>query len=76
MAVSGRSYHKGWQDQRPGFTARVRWYESDTSIRLNFEAEGEVWNRFYSGSGRQEIAQAEYDEFARRHGGRSEAEDG
>jgi hypothetical protein len=62
-----RSYHKGWQDQRPGFSARVRWYEDELSIRLNFEAEGEVWNRFYRGPNRQQNAQAVYDEFVRRN---------
>jgi hypothetical protein len=48
-----RSYHKSWQDRRPGFTRRVRWYEGTTasgkpSIRLNMESMGEVWNEFFS----------------------------
>lgn len=49
---------KSWQDKRPGWTRRVRWYESRTdatyeevgfvSIRLNFiDPNGEV-NMFYA----------------------------
>lgn len=41
---------KSWQDKRPGWTRRVRWYEADdgiVNIRLNFiDPNGEV-NMFY-----------------------------
>lgn len=53
MGDAVRSYLKGWQDRRPGFTRRVRWYEGTTksgkpSIRLNMESMGDVWNEFFS----------------------------
>ena len=52
-----RAYHKSWQDKRPGFTKRVRWYQGQAgetlSIRLHFEDYGEhrACNRFYTDHG-------------------------
>ena len=48
-----RAYHKSWQDKRPGWRRRVRWFEGRTgdslSIRLNFcdMDEHRECNRFY-----------------------------
>jgi hypothetical protein len=49
-----RTYRKSWQNRRPGWTRRVRWFEGpvagDLSIRLCFEDydEGRKLNRFYT----------------------------
>lgn len=51
-----RGYHKSWQNKRPGFTKRVRWYQGPSTdegksgyIRLDFEDhdDGLQVNRFY-----------------------------
>jgi hypothetical protein len=60
-----RSIHKSWQNRRPGFTRRVRWYNPDDSdfngtIRLNFEDEYGQQNVYYK---TLEEAQAEFDAF-------------
>ena len=60
-----RSLHKSWQNKRPGWTRRVRWYEmplSDggVSIRLNFIDEKGMANRFFD---TREEAQTAYDGF-------------
>jgi hypothetical protein len=59
-----RTLHKSWQDKRPGFTKRVRWYEpgyEGQSIRLNFyDAMYGETNMFYT---RQEAATEHYDAF-------------
>lgn len=60
-----RALHKAWQDRRPGFTRRVRWYEGRTidggvTIRLQMEEYGEVSNLFFND---RDEAQRVYDEF-------------
>jgi len=44
-----RSYHKSWQDRRPGWRRRVKWYQGQGDIRLNFVDmdEGRERNCFY-----------------------------
>lgn len=42
-----RYYHRGWQDKRPGWTRRIRWFAptdgSTEGIRLNLvDEDGEV----------------------------------
>lgn len=39
-----RHLHRAWQDRRPGWTRRIRWYAGDVSgIRLNLiDEDGEV----------------------------------
>lgn len=57
MARGGRSYHKGWQSDRPlkRMSRRVRWYQGligeTVSIRLNFEDGYGSSNRFYNDLG-------------------------
>ncbi len=55
-----RYLHKSWQDKRPGWTRRVRWYEG-VPIRLNFidQSWGEA-NLFFDTA---EAAQEAYDRF-------------
>lgn len=48
-----RAFHKSWQNKRPGWTRRVRWYQQTLpylSIRLNFIDfdEHRECNRFYT----------------------------
>jgi hypothetical protein len=48
-----RSLHKAWQDKRPGWTRRVRWYQGEGHevygvIRLKFEDESGSWNAFFN----------------------------
>jgi hypothetical protein len=59
-----RSYHKGWQDKRPGFTHRVRWYQGPPgmSIRLKFDTPQGKVSLFYD---TEEAAQADFEAFAR-----------
>lgn len=37
--MADRVFHKSWQDQRPGWRRRVRWYRGsdEDGIRLQFE---------------------------------------
>lgn len=62
-----RSFHIGWQNIRPGFTRRARWYkptaeafERGYPIRLNFEDESHSANLYYT---TVEEAQADWDDF-------------
>lgn len=59
-----RSYHKGWQDKRPGWKKRVRWYQGregkTDSIRLNFTDELGSRNEFFNSV---EEATVEYEKF-------------
>lgn len=61
-----RSLHKSWQDRRPEWRRRVRWYEGRIgdalSIRLKFTdfAEGRECNRFYTDRDR---ATSDYEAF-------------
>lgn len=48
--------HKSWQDRRPGFTRRVRWYEGPDDVRLQFEEFGDVWNRIFTDRGKAQLA--------------------
>lgn len=59
-----RVYHKSWQDKRPGFTRRVRWYQGlpGEKVRLNMEEYGEVWNEWFE---TPEAAQVAYDAFVK-----------
>lgn len=43
--AGGRSYLKGWQDKRPGWTRRVRWYQGREDVRLQFEERAEDGTR-------------------------------
>lgn len=49
-----RAFHKAWQDRRPGWRRRVRWFEGrigdSITIRLNLcdMDEGRECNRFYT----------------------------
>ena len=59
-----RTRHKSWQNQRPGWTRRVIWYNpqtnSEQSIRLKFEDEHGSYNLYF---GNAEKAQAAFDAF-------------
>lgn len=58
-----RHLHKSWQDRRPGWTQRVRWYEpgfDGEQWRLEFITPAVRQHRFY---GTREAAQAAYDSF-------------
>ena len=59
-----RVYHKSWQDRRPEWRRRVRWFEGgeSESIRLKFTDldEGRECNRFYTD---RELATADYEAF-------------
>lgn len=57
-----RSLHKAWQNKRPGWTRRVRWYEGPgPDIRLEFQDEERKVNVFFDS---HEEAQKWYDAFA------------
>jgi hypothetical protein len=53
-----RSYHKGWQNKRPGFTRRVRWLQGQVipPIRLEFMDEDGKMSDYY-----MDEATAQYD---------------
>jgi hypothetical protein len=69
-----RHYLKSWQDRRPAWTRRVRWYQGSRihvdgmtgpitevdDIRLEFIDEFGRWNEFF---GHREDAQRRYDLF-------------
>lgn len=55
-----RYFHKSWQDKRPTPTRRVRWYQGEDDIRLQFEDEFGVINAVFSD---EEAAQTTYDSF-------------
>jgi hypothetical protein len=63
-----RSYHKGWQSDRPlkRDSRRVKWYQGMIgdmlSIRLNFSDEIGAVNLFYSD---KDLAQNDYERFIR-----------
>lgn len=44
-----RWLHKSWQDRRPGWRRRVRWYRGEFDVRLNIIDldEGREANLFY-----------------------------
>ena len=65
MARSRRVYYQGWQDQRPGWTRRVKWFRGETDIRLNFcdLNERRECNVFYRGEDRVERATRDFDRF-------------
>lgn len=67
--MSERALHKSWQDKRPGWTHRVRWYEGEDDIRLSFETPISRHNDWYRLEER-EMAQAAYDSFRSLHGQR------
>jgi hypothetical protein len=53
--------HKSWQDKRPGWTRRVRWYDRpDGSVRLCFENEFGKQNEYYDNANH---AQSAFDAF-------------
>lgn len=54
-----RTLHKSWQDKRPGWTRRVRWYDGP-EIRLCFEDQYGKQNKFYTNAA---DAQHDYDQF-------------
>jgi hypothetical protein len=63
--MASRSYYKGWQDKRPGWRKRAKWFQvglETTDIRINFVDldEGRECNRFYNN---YEAAQADYGAF-------------
>lgn len=61
-----RHLHKSWQDKRPGWTRRVRWYESEVpnaNIRLCFEEGDGRINRIYPD---YVSAQADFNAFVNR----------
>lgn len=66
MPRGGRSYHKGWQSDRPlkRWSRRVRWFEGRygdmLSIRLNFSDGYGESNRFYDD---REAATRDYEGF-------------
>ena len=65
MSRSTRSYVKSWQDKRPGWTRRVRWYEGIIgddlpTIRLEFTDTERRRNRFFTD---RDEAQTAYDTF-------------
>ena len=57
-----RAFRKSWQNKRPGWTRRVRWYEGGPGekIRLQFEDTLGKSNGFFTTA---EEAQAAYDAF-------------
>jgi hypothetical protein len=58
-----RSYHKGWQDKRPGWTRRARWFKPGSPterIRIEFTDQLGKINRFYEN---ETEATAEYEAF-------------
>lgn len=61
-----RAYHKSWQDRRPEWRRRVRWFEGrigeSVTIRLKFTDldEGRECNRFY---GEHDSATRDYEAF-------------
>lgn len=57
-----RSYHKGWQSDRPlkRDSRRVKWYQGGGSIRLEFEDGLGRSNRFYTD---RELATQHYEAF-------------
>lgn len=63
-----RHLYKSWQNRRPGFTRRVRWYQRDKPIgyagegviRLCFEDDHGIVNMYYSEA---DTAQPDYDAF-------------
>lgn len=61
-----RTYHKSWQNKRPGWTRRVQWYQAESdgivSIRLVFTdtEEGREIRKYYPST---EAANADYAAF-------------
>lgn len=55
-----RALHKAWQNRRPGWTRRVRWYEGPEDIRLQFEDELGKANLIYE---RKVVATKAYEAF-------------
>lgn len=56
-----RSLLKSWQDRRPAWSKRARWYKGSwDDIRICFEDEHGITNRFYSDTAE---AQQAYDDF-------------
>jgi hypothetical protein len=56
-----RALHKAWQDKRPGWTRRVRWFQgTGEDIRLEFTDEERKVNVFFDSP---EEAQRWFDSF-------------
>jgi hypothetical protein len=57
--------HKSWQDKRPGWTYRVRWYNRpDGGVRLRFDDEHGVQDIDYHCA---DCAQRAYDQFKKEY---------
>ena len=62
MPSHTRTYHKGWQSDRPlqRDSRRVKWYQGQYDIRLMFEDQYGRTNRYYTDP---EKAQKDYEAF-------------
>lgn len=59
-----RSLHKEWQNDRGGkWTARIRWYEDDASIRLKFETVDGIFHKIYKRPEEESLASAAWEKF-------------
>lgn len=51
---------KSWQNRRPGWTRRIRWYDGTNDIRLEFTDEHGTHNMYFTLDQREE-AQREWE---------------